>query len=54
MAEAGEGAEIVWERVQGDLDIYIVQDGHGVSLRKVLEMEILDYEQGEPTKKAHA
>ena len=27
--------------------------GHGVSLRKVLEAEILNYEQGEPTKKAH-
>ncbi len=36
-----------------DLDIYITQDGHGVSLRKVLEAEILNYEQGEPTKKAH-
>jgi hypothetical protein len=42
----------VWEHVTGDLDIYIMQDGHGVSLRKVLEAEILNYEQGEPTKKA--
>jgi hypothetical protein len=48
-----EGSEIVWEHVKGDLDIYITQDGHGVSLRKVLEAEILNYEQGEPTKKAH-
>ena len=51
--EAGEGSEIVWEHVKGDLDIYITQDGHGVSLRKVLEAEILNYEQGEPTKKGH-
>jgi hypothetical protein len=52
VAEAGEGSEIVWEHVKGDLDIYITQDGHGVSLRKALEAEILNYEQGEPTKKA--
>ena len=53
VGEAGEGSEIVWGHVKGDLDIYITQDGHGVSLRKVLEAEILNYEQGEPTKKAH-
>ena len=52
VAEAGEGSEIVWEHVKGDLDIYITQDGHGVSLRRALEAEILNYEQGEPTKKA--
>ena len=52
VTEAGQGAEMVWEQVEGDLDIYITQDGHGVSLRKVLEAEILNYEQGEPTKKA--
>ncbi len=53
-AEAGEGSEIVWEHVKGDLDVYITQDpdGHGVSLRKALEAEILTYEQGERTKKA--
>jgi hypothetical protein len=43
----------VWGHVKGDLDIYITQDGHSVSLCKVLEAEILNYEQGEPTKKAH-
>jgi hypothetical protein len=53
VGEVGEGSEIVWEHVKGDLDIYITQDGHGVSLRKVLEAEILNYEQGEPSKKAH-
>ena len=52
VGEAGQGSEIVWEHVKGDLDIYITHDGHGVSLRKVLEAEILNYEQGEPTKKA--
>ena len=31
--------------VQGNLDIYITQDGHGVSLRKVLEMEILEHDE---------
>ncbi len=31
VAEAGEGSEIVWEHVKGDLDIYITQDGHGVN-----------------------
>ena len=30
----------------------ITQDGHGVNLRKVLEAEIGNNEQGEPTKKA--
>jgi hypothetical protein len=50
---AEEGSEIVWGHVKGDLDIYITQDGHCVSLHKVLEAEILNYVQGEPTKKAH-
>ena len=36
----GEWSEIVWEHVEGDLKIYIRQDGNGVSLRKVLEAEI--------------
>jgi hypothetical protein len=30
--EAGEGSEIAWEQVQGDLNIYITQDGHSVSV----------------------
>ena len=38
----------MWEHVEGDLDIYITQDGHCVSLCKVLEAEILNYEQGNP------
>ncbi len=38
---------------KGDLDIYIPQDCPCVSLRRVMEAEILNYEQGEPTKKAH-
>jgi hypothetical protein len=53
VGEAGEGSEIVWGHVKGDLDIYIPQDCPGVSLHRVLEAEILNYEQGEPTKKAH-
>ncbi len=48
--EAGEGSEIVWEHVKGDLDIYITQDWHCVSLRTALE--ILNNEQGKLTKKA--
>ena len=52
VSEAGEGAQVVWEHVEGELDMYITQDGHGVSLRKVLEAEIGNYERGEPTKKA--
>ena len=52
ICEAGEGAQVVWEHVEGELDMYITQDGHGASLRKVLEAEIGNYEQGEPTKKA--
>ncbi len=43
VGEAGEGSEIVWEHVKDDLDIYITQDWHGVSLRKALEAEILNY-----------
>ncbi len=27
--EAGEGSEIVWEHVKGDLDVYITQDSAG-------------------------
>ncbi len=38
-SEAGEGAQIVWEHGAGDLDMYFTPDGHGVSLRKVLEAE---------------
>ncbi len=41
VGEAGDGSEIVWGHVKGDLDIYITQ--HGVSLRRVLEAEILNY-----------
>jgi hypothetical protein len=52
VSEAGEGAKIEWKHVAGDLDLYITQDGHDVSLRKVLEAEISFYEQGEPFKKA--
>ncbi len=44
VGEAGEGAEIVWEHVTSDLDVYITLDGHGVSLGKVLEAEILNNE----------
>ena len=28
VGEVREGSEIVWEQVEGDLDIYITQDGH--------------------------
>ena len=38
------GGDCVGAGVQGNLDIYITQDGHGVSLRKVLEMEILEHD----------
>ena len=48
--EMAEGAEIVWESCVGDMNVYVTHDGHGVSLRSVLEMEILNYEQGAPTK----
>ncbi len=41
VGEAGEGSEIVWGHVKGDLDIYITRDSHGMSLRRVLEAEIL-------------
>jgi hypothetical protein len=53
VSEAGERDGIVWEHVLGDLGLYITQesqDGHAVSLSKVLE--IRNYEQGEPSKKA--
>ena len=43
--ETSEGAEIVWEACGGDMNIYVTNDGHGVSLRSVVEMEILRYEQ---------
>ncbi len=39
----------MWEHVKGDLDIYITHDRHCVSLRRVLEAGILNYEQGQPT-----
>ena len=47
--ETAEGAEIVWEQCVGDMKVYVTNDGHGVSLRSVLEMEILNFEQGVPT-----
>jgi hypothetical protein len=31
------------------MKVYVTNDGHGVSLRSVLEMEILNFEQGVPT-----
>ncbi len=31
--------------------MYFTPDGHSVSLRKVLEAELRNYEQGEPSKK---
>ncbi len=43
ISEAGEGAQVVWEHVEGELDMYFTQDGHCVSLRKVLEAEIGNY-----------
>ena len=35
--ETAEGAEIVWQKCYGDLDIYITPDGHCVRLCSVLE-----------------
>ncbi len=32
VTEAGEGSEVVWEHVMGNLNNYITQDGHCVSL----------------------
>ena len=47
--ETTEGAQIVWDQVEEDLQIYGTQHGHAVNLRSVIETEILNYEQGEPT-----
>ena len=40
--ETAEGAEIIWEKCEGAMDIYGTHDGHGVSLRSGPEMEILN------------
>ena len=49
VSETAEGAEIVWDHVMEDLEILATSHGHRVNLRKVIETEILNYEQGLPT-----
>ena len=46
VSETAEGAEIVWDHVTEDLQVFSTSHGHRVSLRKVIETEILNCEQG--------
>ena len=41
--ESREGTKIIWEACTTDLDIYATRDGHAVSLRKTVEVEMLRY-----------
>jgi hypothetical protein len=43
LAEVREGTKIICERCCSDLDIHATRDGHAVSLRQTLEMELLRY-----------
>jgi hypothetical protein len=43
LEEVREGTKIIWERCCEDLDIHATRDGHAVSLRQTLEMELLRY-----------
>ena len=47
--ETTEGNDIAWDMVNNDLEIFATKNGHGVDLRSVIEVETLNYEQGEAT-----
>jgi hypothetical protein len=48
--EVQEGTKIIWEACTEKLNIYGTRDGHGVSLRSSVEMEVLRFLQTEPSK----
>jgi hypothetical protein len=43
LEEVREGTKIIWETCCEDLDIHATRDGHAVTLRQTLEMELLRY-----------
>jgi len=47
--ETSQGSELVWDMVGRDLHVSATSHGHRLDLRSVIEMEILNYEQGEAT-----
>jgi hypothetical protein len=47
--EVSDGKKIIWKNCEKDLKLYITREGFRVSLRRVAEMEILNYEQGLPS-----
>jgi hypothetical protein len=50
LKEVQEGTKIIWEACTKRLDIHATRDGHGVSLRRSVEMEVLRFLQTEPSK----
>jgi hypothetical protein len=48
--EAREGTNIIWESCQADLTIYATRDGHALSVRNTLEIELLRYLQSDRSK----
>ena len=50
LKEVQEGTKIIWEACTESLDIHATRDGHGVSLRSSVEMEVLRFLQTEPSK----
>jgi hypothetical protein len=43
LAEVNEGTGLIWEACQADLTIYATMDGHAVSMRNTVEVEVLRY-----------
>ena len=48
--EVREGTKIIWEACTEKLNIYATRDGHGVSMRSTVEVEVLRYLQTESSK----
>ncbi len=48
--EVQEGTKIIWEACTERFHIHATRDGHGVSLRSSVEMEVLRFLQTEPSK----
>jgi hypothetical protein len=48
--EVREGTKIIWEACTDNLKIYATRDGHGVSMRSSIEMEVLRFLQTEPSR----
>ncbi len=50
LKEAREGTNIIWESCQADLTVYATRNGHALSVRNTLEIELLRYLQSDRCK----